>query len=937
MPNDVFIDVWDDKSVTAVSGRTISTGSGNDLVDITATSARGDATAVQNSTVYTGTGHDTITLSASSWASGMVYAMDNSALHTGTGNNFIGLQAGSANWAAFGTRFGSIWGGAGNDTLSIEATGGVRAQGICGTIVDLGDGSNRFDVIATATSVKDAGLAAGVEGGRLTGGNGDDRFTILSSSFSPSSSSIGVIGSTIDMGEGNNTLHVEAQTRGSEAIGLSGTTISGGNEAFEYSPEFGTVTPGPGSDSFMIIADSVGRGSAVGARNVTIDMKNGTNFLDISALAASGSAQALHATRISGGKDADEVNITAKSSGAGVAQAMSFTSINVGDGENKVTVIAESAGGQASGMDCEIVGGKDRDIVSVLVKSGGTGFARAISCSSIDVKDGENTVTVRAEAAAGEAYAMTGNGVVRGGNGDDDFSVSAKSGGTGVAYALDHFSTVDAGNGNNAITVQAESQGGRAAVLYTQSQIITGSGDDSVTLTAVSGSGEAVGIDSSKMFLGNGNNTAFISAHSGKGNAWGTYLGILTGGSGRDDITIEAQSDGRGEVYAVRAGAVNVGDGDNTVHLSAASAAGNAYGFASVLTGGENADSVFISARAGGSGTAAAVQSGLLDLKGGHNEVSVSASAVDGTAYGLYDGQIRSGAYTAEQDVVSIKASADGNGSAVGLNNFAQVNLYGGDDVITVHAHSDLNGNAQALRGGSIYAGDGNDTITAMATSNAFGARPSIFQGGLIDAGNGDDEIFLITTGLLASSLNSRVEAGAGNDIVHLVYDGTGTAVDFTTSKQSLTTLDGGSNAAVSHAKADGGTAQLGDILSLEHGYADTSLLPKLASQVTVKNFEALMLDFNNGAAENIALDSMLDAVKNLFGKANSMSSLVVKGDAADILQAAGLHAVEQHTGVEVQGVSTDAFGNDITFTHYTINYQNEEFNLYLQTNVSIA
>ena len=936
MPNDVFIDVWDDKSVTAVSGRTISTGSGNDLVDITATSARGNATAVANSTIYTGAGHDTITLSASSWTSGTVYAMDKSALHTGTGNNFIGLTANSTDWAAYGAYSGSIWGVAGNDTLSIEVTGATRAQGLHGTIVNLGDGSNRFDVIATATSAKSPGLSVGVEGGSLTGGNGDDRFTVLSTSFSPSGTAIGVIGNTLDMGEGNNTLHVEAQTQGSEAVGLSGTTISGGNEAFEYSPEFGTTIPGPGSDHFTIIADSAGKGTAIGARSVVIDMKNGTNFLDISALAASGNAQGLHATRISGGKDADVVNITAKSAGSGAAQAMNFTNIHVGDGENTVTVIAESAGGRASGMDCEIVGGKDRDIVSVLVKSGGNSLARGMSCSGIDVKDGENTVSVRAEAVMGEAHAMAGSSFVRGGNGNDSVSVSAKSGGTVDTYALSHYSTVNAGNGNNAVAVQAESQGGRTAAAYSHSEIITGNGNDNVTLTASSGTGEAFGLYSSTMSLGNGNNIARISAHSGTSNASGTRLGTLTGGSGRDDITIEAKSDGKGEAYAVYGGSINVGDGDNIVHISAASATGNAYGFNSTLTGGRNADSVFMNAQSGGSGTAAAMMSGLLDLKSGHNEVSASASAVNGTAYGMKNGAILGGGYATEQDVVSITASVNGNGSAIGLNNSAQVHLYGGNDVFTVHAHSDLSGNAWALRGGSIYAGDGNDVITAMATSNAFGAKPSVFQGGLIDVGNGDDDISLVTTGLLASGSNSRVEAGAGNDIVHLVYDGNGTA-DFTTSKQYLT-LDGGANTRVVQAAHNGGTAQLGDILALEHGYADTGLLPKLGSQVTVKNFETLLLDCDNGKADSLALDSMLNAVKNLFGRDTSgTSSLVVKGDAADVLQTGSLHAVEQHTGVEVQGVSTDALGHDITFTHYTVNYQNEEFNLYLQTNVSIA
>ena len=970
-----------------VASSTVNAGAGHNNITIAAESARGAAYAMHGGKVITGAGNDNVEVSAISGGSGRAQALYCSDINVGDGNNFVSLLAQSQTGEAWGIGC-EVTSGSGRDTVSIVAgtSGTATARGAYCSTINVGDGVNRVDISAASAG----GHALGMEGSKLIGGNDNDTFNILAATVA-SGTSVGQHRGTIDMKDGNNDLYIEAKTVNNTATGVWQGKIYGGNQTLQLDPEFGTVTTGPSTDRFTIVGKAEGTGKAYGFDGCLIDMKNGTNYLNISALAASNDATALKGATVYGGNDYDDFTILAKSEGKGTAKGLDCSSIDVKNGTNLVSITAESQEGNAYGIACGVTGGKDRDIISVTAKSFGDGYAGAMVCSKIDAKDGENTITVHAESATGTAYAVDGGGVYSG-SGNDVISITAKSGGAGRAQAL-HCTTVNAGDGDNSVTIQADSVGGKAYAVGCG--VYTGSGNDTVTISAASGSSSAYGLYCSTAAVGNGDNIASISAVSGNSYAIAMESSRLEGGSGRDDFSILAQAGGNGDAVAVHSSTVHAkdgansvavkavtqagdatamwssnvytgsgddtisliaqsvagkavvldhsnvyaGDGNNNVTLSAASVTGTAYAIACDVIGGRNNDVFSISAQTGGTATAGALMAGTVDLKEGHNRLTLSASAVDGDAYAIKCGNVYGGNDAVGSDAFSITASVSGSGFATAVASGGVVDLKGGNDILTVHAHSDLTGKAVAVSG-SIYGGDGHDVITAMATSNTAGTLPSVFQGGKIDGGNGNDDISLVTTGLLASGTAGRcanVYGGAGNDIVRLVYDGSAADINFTQFKQNLT-LDGGSNAAVSHAKADGGMADLGDILALEHGYADASLLSKLASQVTVKNFEALMLDFNNGAAESIALDSMLDAVKNLFGKANSgMSSLVVKGDVADVLQAGGLHAVEQHSGVEVQGVSTDHFGNDITFTHYTINYQNEEFNLYLQTNVSIA
>ena len=479
----------------------------------------------------------------------------------------------------------------------------------------------------------------------------------------------------------------------------------GNNEVFYHNGVTGDASFGNPWDGMQ---EAVGfSGSLItheGKDTVTIESAKGVNWPDWS----DWSFGVKDGTVDTGAGD-DVVNVEARLSrednydSAGYAIGMSSSTVKAGAGDNSVTVSAIGDGGMVNAVGMEVnslvEAGAGDDSIRIVVKSLGDysmtdGLAEL---SKVDAGDGNNLITVESYAGkGGAAYGMIRSDIVSG-SGNDIISVSAGIGDTirGGNYTVEGLiaSSVDSGAGDDVISVTATGGMGTVATgMESRSSVNSGTGNDNITIAATVASGTAYGLNKTS---------------------------VVDGGVGNDTITITATAPGGTAIGVAGGSVVDGGAGDDLIKINAATAAVSS----STVIGGTGSDTIIL-------GDAA--------IRGGGN-VSNSTIALGGNTAGV--------------------DTTDTDNNFLTVNgNVANTKIYGtdGKDVISVTAAT---GNALDLDT-KILTGAGDDDIKIVGTTGA-GVNYST-----VNAGDGSDKITITGGSGIGVSTYGVVVAGAGSDTV---------------------------------------------------------------------------------------------------------------------------------------------------------------------------
>ena len=387
----------------------IRTGGGNDSITVTsgfksanallsyATNRNHDAGLVS---IATGEGDDTLNLIA-----------DNRHLGA-SATNAHGYHAGGGSWSGDGRLDVSM--GEGDDVMNVTVRTQGTASGILdynndGTrsIIDLGAGGDSLNI-----DVYGARYATGLEYGvTVRAGDGDDTVRIAAAGEYGKNYALQGEGSQnqrpiLEMGAGNDSLHLSGTTDRGDARGANGSYIylEEGNDTLSvqatatgtgaaYGLTSTLVDAGAGNDSISIVADSVS-GASVGMSGGSVDLGgtgdslawlvdgNGYNNM----LFIHGGTTGISGTSIRGSAGNDYVLIE-----AGTGNAIQGASvIDLGAGDDRLIVKGNMAGGHIS------LGSGD-NLVEIDGMTGGS-----------IAGDGNDTIILRLDGQAQGAFTATG-------------------------------------------------------------------------------------------------------------------------------------------------------------------------------------------------------------------------------------------------------------------------------------------------------------------------------------------------------------------------------------------------------------------------------------------------------------------------------------------------------------------------------------------------
>lgn len=285
----------------------IDAGDGNDVISLdyeainaedtpgrpTVPSVSG--TGASSSGIRAGDGADTISISAknettffssaTSLFADLKGAVNTLEINGGKGNDVMTTSVDTIAEIATGTGLDNarMLGGEGSDVLevNVKATGLDRAEVIALTNrsrVSGNEGDDTLTIVseATANGSSVEGIAIGLTGASLDSGVGSDvvNITVTSQGSAGDSTGIGVENSGIDLDDGNDQLTIDVFSAGVSSgtgVGIVGTTI----------------TAGGGNDTISITSDALGEdgvlGDATGAKSSRIFAGNGDDTIKIRA------------------------------------------------------------------------------------------------------------------------------------------------------------------------------------------------------------------------------------------------------------------------------------------------------------------------------------------------------------------------------------------------------------------------------------------------------------------------------------------------------------------------------------------------------------------------------------------------------------------------------------------------------------------------------
>ena len=365
----------------AIRNSTLDVGSGNDKVDLRATTRAGafdPAYGALNSSISSGIGKDSLRIHAN--ASGntndtiAAYGALNSQLDTGSGDDRVEIRSLAANrrgiadavaldgssleteagddlirvhagangkvTQAWALRDSKAITGPGADRLRISSsasgktTGTINAYGTLDSQIDTGSGHDRVDIRANANNRKGLAEAAGLDASSLATDSGDDLIRIHAHANGKYTNAWAMRDSILNAGSGNNSIDLRASTH---AFGIDPA----------YGVDSSSIVSGNDQDNLRINANASGNtaGSiaAYGAVNSQIDLGGADNKLLIDAKATNrlGTAQALglESSSATTGSGNDLVRVRAFANGRNrVAWAMRNSTLDLGAGDDRIDI-----------------------------------------------------------------------------------------------------------------------------------------------------------------------------------------------------------------------------------------------------------------------------------------------------------------------------------------------------------------------------------------------------------------------------------------------------------------------------------------------------------------------------------------------------------------------------------------------------------------------
>jgi Ca2+-binding RTX toxin-like protein len=734
----------------------LTTGSGNDIINITA------ATGTTYTNVYSGAGNDTIVGSATA---------SYNLLNGEEGNDSITGGAGSD----------TLLGGAGNDTLLGGAGDDYLNPGTGADIIDGGAGYDNIYINVSDTANVTLVYTNANTGGTITGGfnNGStikniEQIVYISGSGNDSInvSAVTGFGTNINGGAGNDTI-VGSATGSSEQLygGDGNDSIVGGtgnnylygqagNDTLTGGAGSDTLNGGTGDDTYIINANT-----DTGTDNISEYANSGIDTLSFQ---PSTTAITINLSQTANQTIATGVFVN--------GNLDNIENVIGGAGNDNITgnaldnIFSSGAGNDTlngGAGDDSFDPGRGADSID-----GGAGYDRLSIDNSTDTADTSisytNTTTTTGTISGGSNHGTTFKNIeqlnLTTGAGNDSFFLDTGS------------NIINGGAGNDTLYIGNTSDTADVTIVYTDA--INGG-----TITGGSNNGTTFkNIEAFRFFNGSGNDSInitaatkdyYVSVYGGYGND--TIIGsatasydILSGGNGNDSIL--------------------GGAGNNTLYGGVGDDILNGGSGSDVLDPGTGADNID-----GGVGSDSLTIYNSTDTA---NTTLVYSNATDGTIIGgSNDG-------TTFKSIEHINLTTGSGNDSINIGATGELGAYinagAGDDTIIGSATGSYD---------NLYGGDGNDSIIDGAGNNYLygNAGDDIIDGGLgndtvnggagndiIDGGNGTDTA--VYEGKVNTYTIERVDNLLGNSLIVTDIDAIANGnddIDTLTSVENLSFFNG--------------------------------------------------------------------------------------------------------------------------------------------------
>jgi Ca2+-binding RTX toxin-like protein len=734
------------KNIDSVS---FATGSGNDIIDISAASTGG---VYNYNYVSACAGNDSIIggLNAANY------------LYGGDGKDYIDGNGNGSNFLSGGTGNDYILGGSGNDSVYGDEGDDVIRAGKGADFIDGGAGNDLIDIYnygdtanisidyfysdkATITNGSNNGTTfTNIESGTFVTGSGSDYINLFSMTGD----------NYIDTGAGDDSIYT---SMGNDIIyagkGDDGIIIRAGAD---------TIDGEDGKDLLQIYSDddtvntNISYTTATNGK-ITGGLNNGTTFNNIETI------------YVNGGSGNDSIDITAAAGNNYVHSDAGNDSIYTGAGVDRIYAGTGddfiSSGTGADIIDGEA--GKDRIYIN------NSTYAANISIVNTTATNG----TITGGFNNGTTFKNIESGSFTTGFGNDFINISASKGDN----------TVFAGSGND--TIYGGSGNDYIDASIGKDTIFTGAGNDSIVVYAGTDNIDG-GIGKDRLTINNGFDTVntttiyrtandgTIAGGSSNGTAFKNIESVdLTAGSAYDYIDVSAAT---GDNY------INAGGGDDIIVTSIGN--DTIYGGSGndvidsgtgtdILDGGAGNDKFYIR---NNSGTANTTITYLTATSG-----KISGGSNNGTTFkNIEAGVIWTGA---GNDKIDLAASAGdnyiesgaGNDNIYGGSGNDEINAGKGADVINGGGGKDLleignyyDPNLDTANTTIIYTSSLNGTVTGGSNNGTTFKNIERIRAA---TGSGNDKI-----DISAATGNNSINANAGNDTLiggvgnDRLYGGTG-------------------------------------------------------------------------------------------------------------------------------------------------------------------
>jgi hypothetical protein len=511
-------------------------GSGNNTFTLqdTGTGASNDTFTVNGSYTAGGSGNDTFSVSGGNSAGNNTFTFNGSVASGGSGSNTFTVGSNGSGNTTF-TVTGSITSNSGNNTFTVGGTGNGNDTFALGSVSTSGSsGSNTFTVGSSGTG-NDTFTVARITGGSgnntfviTSGGGGNDTFTATGGVGGTGNNTFVVSGT--GAANGNTTLTVNSNFTGGNAgnqFFIQDTGTGASNDTFKIT---GNLTGGNGNDSFAITNNSNGNNtftvngalSGGGSGNDTFTVNNagtGNNTFTVTGpLSGGGSGNSTFVVSNTGnGNDSFTL-------GGGVVG---------GSGQDIVTINAVGNGNDSYAINGPVSLG-NANFSFFTISADGSGSNSFSVTGPVTAGNGDDFFDVGATGTGTDNF--TFGGAITFGSGTDSFQI----GGSGTGTEIYNFQGGISGNGYDTYTINDPGSASGAEALTVNGNLGGGAGNNTFIIT--SGLQTSVGTSNFTLngnLVGGAGYNAFSITNSGNPANGFTLNGGLVGGTNDVGDTFE--------------------------------------------------------------------------------------------------------------------------------------------------------------------------------------------------------------------------------------------------------------------------------------------------------------------------------------------------------------------------------------------------------------